>query len=72
MVNFWDMTASNQISSLRKRATLLTLMMMTMVAGTLFAAPSLSMAQQQQHTNTQEEAEEIPLTLWQFRPILQT
>jgi PKD repeat protein len=43
------MTASNQISSLRKRATLLTLMMMTTVAGTLFAAPSLSMAQQ---TNT--------------------
>jgi len=39
---------SNKISSLRKRATLLTLMM-TMVAGTLFAAPSLSMAQQ---TNT--------------------
>jgi hypothetical protein len=55
-------TTSNKISSLRKRATLLTLMM-TMVAGTLFAAPSLSMAQQQQHTNTQEEAEEIPLTL---------
>jgi hypothetical protein len=43
------MTTSNKISSLRKRATLLTLMMMTMVAGTLFAAPSLSMAQQ---TNT--------------------
>jgi hypothetical protein len=43
------MTAtSNKISSLRKRATLLMLMMM-MVAGTLFAAPSLSMAQQ---TNT--------------------
>src|SRR5829696_5695070 len=42
-------TTSNKISSLRKRATLLTLMMMTMVAGTLFAAPSLSMAQQ---TNT--------------------
>src|ERR687893_187252 len=42
------MTASNKISSLRKRATLLTLMMMTMVAGTLFAAPSLSMAQEQQ------------------------
>src|SRR5215210_3084233 len=41
-------TTSNKISSLRKRATLLTLMM-TMVAGTLFAAPSLSMAQQ---TNT--------------------
>src|SRR5215213_9968533 len=40
---------SNKISSLRKRATLLTLMMMTMVASTLFAAPSLSMAQQ---TNT--------------------
>jgi PKD repeat protein len=39
-------TTSNKISSLRKRATLLTLMMMTMVAGTLFAAPSLSMAQQ--------------------------
>ena len=33
--------------------TLLTLMMMTLVAGTLFAAPSLSMAQQQQQqTNT--------------------
>src|SRR5919107_5705557 len=43
------MTASNQISSLRKRATLLTMMMTTMVAATLFAAPSLSMAQQ---TNT--------------------
>jgi hypothetical protein len=43
------MTTSNKISSLRKRATLLTLLMMTMVAGTLFAAPSLSMAQQ---TNT--------------------
>src|SRR5215203_3323777 len=42
-------TTSNKISSLRKRATLLMLMMMTMVAGTLFAAPSLSMAQQ---TNT--------------------
>src|SRR5215211_3681925 len=42
-------TTSNKISLLRKRATLLTLMMMTMVAGTLFAAPSLSMAQQ---TNT--------------------
>jgi hypothetical protein len=42
-------TTSDKISSLRKRATLLTLMMMTMVAGTLFAAPSLSMAQQ---TNT--------------------
>src|SRR5215210_6773340 len=41
-------TTSNKISSLRKRATLLTLMM-AMVAGTLFAAPSLSMAQQ---TNT--------------------
>ena len=40
---------SNKISSLRKRANLLTLMMMTMVAGTLLAAPSLSMAQQ---TNT--------------------
>ena len=49
MVNLWDMTASNHISSLRKRATLLTLMIMTMVAGTLLAAPSLSMAQQ---TNT--------------------
>src|SRR5215218_8577216 len=42
-------TTSNKISLLRKRATLLTLMRMTMVAGTLFAAPSLSMAQQ---TNT--------------------
>src|SRR5215207_6638949 len=42
-------TTSNKISSLRKRATLLMLMMMTMVAGTLFAAPSLSMTQQ---TNT--------------------
>src|SRR5215203_2368685 len=42
-------TTSNKISLLRKRATLLTLMMMTMVACTLFAAPSLSMAQQ---TNT--------------------
>src|SRR5215207_6912295 len=42
-------TTSNKISSLRKRATLLMLMMMMMVAGTLFAAPSLSMAQQ---TNT--------------------
>ncbi len=30
--------------------TLLTLMMMTVVAGTLFAAPSLSMAQEQQQT----------------------
>jgi hypothetical protein len=46
------MTASNKISSLRKRATLLTLMMMTMVAGTLFAAPSLSMAQEQQQQQT--------------------
>src|SRR5918992_17259 len=46
-------TTSAKASSLRKRATLLTLMMMTMVAGTLFAAPSLSMAQQQQQqTNT--------------------
>src|SRR5215213_7318472 len=42
-------STSNKISLLRKRATLLTLMMMTMVACTLFAAPSLSMAQQ---TNT--------------------
>src|SRR5215216_8115037 len=42
-------TTSNKTSSLRKRATLLTLMMMTMVASVLFAAPSLSMAQQ---TNT--------------------
>jgi PKD repeat protein len=43
-------TTSNKISSLKKRATSLTLMMMTaMVASTLFAAPSLSMAQQ---TNT--------------------
>src|ERR687893_1095764 len=45
-------TTSNKISSLRKRATLLTLMMMTMVAGTLFAAPSLSMAQEQQQQQT--------------------
>jgi hypothetical protein len=46
-------TTSNKASSLRKRATLLTLMMMVMIAGTLFAAPSLSMAQQQQQqTNT--------------------
>jgi len=43
-------TTTNKIlSSLRKRATLLTLMMMTLVAATLFASPSLSMAQQ---TNT--------------------
>src|SRR5215213_6739030 len=42
-------TTSNKTSSLRKRATLLTLMMMTMVASVLFAAPSLSLAQQ---TNT--------------------
>src|SRR5215212_4011109 len=43
-------TTTNKIlSSLRKRATLLTLMMMTLVAATLFAAPSLSTAQQ---TNT--------------------
>src|SRR5215212_5025296 len=42
-------TTSNETSSLRKRATLLTLMMMTMVASVLFAAPSLSLAQQ---TNT--------------------
>src|ERR671917_957300 len=46
------MTASNKISSLRKRATILTLMIMTMVAGTLFAAPSLSMAQEQQQQQT--------------------
>jgi PKD repeat protein len=43
-------TTSHKISSLKKRATSLTLMMMmTIVAATLFAAPSLSMAQQ---TNT--------------------
>src|SRR5215212_638627 len=43
-------TTSNKIPSLKKRATSLRLMMMmTMVACTLFAAPSLSMAQQ---TNT--------------------
>src|SRR5918998_772417 len=45
-------TTSAKASSLRKRATLLTLMMMTMVAGTLFAAPSLSMAQEQQQQQT--------------------
>src|SRR5918998_2812932 len=57
------MTASNQISSLRKRATLLTLMMMmmTMVAGTLFAAPSLSMAQQT-NTGTATVTPPLPLT----------
>jgi hypothetical protein len=44
---------SNKASSLRKRATLLTLMMMVIVAGTLFAAPSLSMAQQQQNQQQQ-------------------
>jgi PKD domain len=45
-------TTSSKASSLRKRATLLTLMVMTMVAGTIFAAPSLSMAQQQQQQAT--------------------
>jgi hypothetical protein len=52
MVNFKDMTIFNKISSKTKNASVIA-MMMTMVAGTLFAAPSLSMAQQQQQqTNT--------------------
>ena len=58
-------TTSNKISSLRKRATLLTLMMMTVVAGTLFAAPSLSMAQEQQqttNTGTATVTTALPLT----------
>ena len=48
------MTTFNKISSKTKNASVITMMMMTtMVAGTLFAAPSLSMAQQQQQqTNT--------------------
>src|SRR5918995_117685 len=55
------MTTSNKISSLRKRATLLTLLMMTMVAGTLIAAPSLSMAQQT-NTGTATVTTPTPLT----------
>src|SRR5215210_9154292 len=53
-------TTSNKISSLRKRATLM-LMMMTLVAGTLFAAPSLSMAQQT-NTGTATATTTPPLT----------
>jgi PKD repeat protein len=42
----------NKISSITKNVSVVTLMVMTMFAGTLFAAPSLSMAQQQQQATT--------------------
>jgi PKD repeat protein len=46
------MTTFNKISSKTKNASVIAMMMMTIVAGTLFAAPSLSMAQQQQQQTT--------------------
>jgi hypothetical protein len=42
----------NKISSITKNVSVVTLMVMTIFAGTLFAAPSLSMAQQQQQATT--------------------
>jgi PKD repeat protein len=42
----------NKISSITKNVSVVTLMMMMMFAGTLFAVPSLSMAQQQQQPTT--------------------
>jgi hypothetical protein len=53
MVNFKDLRTSTKISTPTKRASALALFMMTtMVAGFLFAAPSLSTAQQQTNTGT--------------------
>ena len=45
-------TTSNKASSVTKKASAVTLMVITMIAGTIFAAPSLSMAQQQQQQTT--------------------
>jgi hypothetical protein len=55
-------TSNKASSSVTKKGSVLKLLMMTMFAGTLFATPSLSMAQQQQQTTTGTAPTTAPLT----------
>ena len=56
------MTISNKSSSITKKASAVTLLIITIVAGIVFAAPSLSLAQQQTATGTATVTTPAPLT----------